>query len=144
MPTRHQSIIFASLAGLLAVLTACGGEPRGEVAGQVTIDDQSVDGGEIRFLPNVGIPSFAQIVDGRYHIPIAKGPSTGPVRVEIRWIRKTGRKLPAMPPAPKGTMIEETAETIPARYNLQSELTCDIAPGLNTCDFALETKSAGK
>ncbi|MBN2296899.1 MAG: hypothetical protein JXM70_31020 [Pirellulales bacterium] len=118
-------------------LGGCGGENRGEVAGQVTLDGQPVDGGEIRFLPNVGLPSRARIANGQYTIPKATGPSVGPVRVEITWVRKTGRKVTDMIPGP---MIDETTQCIPERYNRNSELEVEIQPGTNRHDFELKSK----
>jgi hypothetical protein len=45
-----------------------------------------------------------------------------------------------MAPAPPGKMIEETAETVPERFNRNSELTAQIQAGANTADFALSTR----
>lgn len=132
--------LFAGILLLFVALAGCGGTPRGEVAGQVTLDDQPIDGGEIRFLPNVGLPARASIVNGRYAIPAATGPSVGEVRVEVRWVRKTGKRVPAMAPAPAGATIEETAEAVPERFNRNSELTTNIQAGTNTANFALSTR----
>jgi len=62
-------------------------------------------------------------------------PAGGTSRVEIRWDRKTGKKSPGVPPAPPDTMIEETEEAVPARYNTQSELTAEVKPGQNAFNF---------
>jgi hypothetical protein len=139
MLLRHNNLLITGVVGLLVALAGCGGAKRGQVSGQVTLDGAPVDGGEIRFLPNVGLPARADIVNGRYTIPEASGPSLGMVRVEVRWTRKTGRRVPAMAPAPPGTMIEETAQSVPARFNRNSELQVDIASGNNQFDFALDT-----
>ena len=140
MAVDRRVSMFAAVVLLLVALTGCGGPQRGEVTGQVTLDGQPIDGGEIRFLPNVGLPARATIVNGRFAIPAATGPSLGEVRVEVRWIRKTGKQVPAMAPAPPGTMIDETAEAVPDRFNRNSELTTNIQAGANTADFALSTK----
>lgn len=132
--------LFAVLVLAFVALTGCGGPQRGEVTGQVTLDGQPIDGGEIRFLPNVGLPARADIVKGRYTIPATTGPSVGEVRVEVRWVRRTGKQVPAMAPAPPGTMIDETAEAVPERFNRNSELTTEIQPGKNAADFALSAQ----
>ena len=82
---------------------------------------------------------FAQQWQPGYAIPAATGPSFGIARVEVRWLRKTGKRLPTIPPAPPGT-IEETIEALPARYNSQSELKAEITPGENQVSFDLKSK----
>ena len=77
---------------------------------------------------------------GALREPASAGPSIGVARVEIRWPRKTGKRFPAIPPAPPNAMIEETVEAMPARYNLHSELTATIQSGENVVNFALTTK----
>ncbi len=61
-------------------------------------------------------------------------------RVEIRAQRKTGNKIAAGSPAPPGTMIDETEEAIPARYNNESTLRVDVTTGRNSHEFKLATK----
>ncbi len=139
MRLGHRETIFTSLAILAIGLTGCGKAERGAVSGQVTLDGQPVDGGEIRFLPDVGFPARARIVAGHYEIPSSTGPSVGPVRVEVFWVHETGRTLPAKPPAAPGTMVNETAQCVPERYNTRSELKADITPGANTYDLTLTT-----
>lgn len=140
MLATRRNVLLAVLAAVSVALVGCGGTPRGDVAGQVTLDGQPIDGGEIRFLPNVGIPARANIVQGRYAIPAATGPSLGTVRVQVHWVRKTGKRVPAMAPALPGTMIEEAAESVPERFNRNSELTAEIQLGKNTVDFSLNTR----
>ena len=139
MSAGRSVVLCAGLVALLLGATGCAEAKRGAVSGQVTLDGQSINDGEIRFIPLVGIPAWAEIVRGRYAIPSVTGPTCGEMRVEIHWSRKTGKRLPAMPPAPPGATIEETTEAIPTRYNVQSKLTAKIQPGENTADFALTT-----
>jgi hypothetical protein len=140
MIVGNRAFWCVGLAALLIGAAGCEGAKRGAVCGQVTLDGQPVDGGEIRFIPAVGIPAWAKIAKGRYAIGGSAGPSIGEARVEIRQARKTGKSIPAAPPAPPNAMIEQTVEAIPARYNLRSELTAKIEPGNNVADFALSTK----
>lgn len=69
--------------------------------------------------------------------PCPQGPTLGTSRVEICWPRKTGRKLPALPPAPA---VDEIVEAIPERYNKESELKAEIKPGQNHLNFELKSK----
>ena len=137
------SLLWAALAALLAVAVGCGGPHRGAVTGEVTLDGQPIEGGQISFIPTdgtTGQPAWGKIEGGRYSIPAAEGPAVGTSRVEIRWNRKTGKKIPAVPPAPPDTMIELTAEAVPTRYNAQSELTAEVQQGKNTFDFKLQSQ----
>lgn len=139
MLAGRRGIMGAGLVALLIALVGCGGAKRGAVSGQVTLDGIPVDGGEIRFLPSAGTPAWAEIVQGRYTIHAAKGPSLGMARVEVCWSRKTGKRRPTVPPAGPGT-IEETVEAIPTRYNRDSKLQADVKPGDNQFDFALRSR----
>ena len=129
---------------LFPVVTAgCGGSNRAEVTGEVTLDGAPVDGGTISFIPTgdtTGPPAWGKIEAGRYSIPACEGPAVGANRVEIRWTRNTGRKIPSIPPAPPDTMIEEIVEAVPARYNSQSELEANVQPGENAFDFTLQSR----
>ncbi|MFH1922057.1 MAG: hypothetical protein ABIP48_19500 [Planctomycetota bacterium] len=139
----RRNLSWAPLAVLLVVIAGCDGSNRAAVTGEVTLDGEPVDGGTISFTPSGGAADAAawgEIKGGRYSIPAAKGPGVGTARVEIRWDRKTGKKIAAVPPAPPDTMIEETEEAVPARYNTQSELTADVQAGQNTFNFELKSE----
>ena len=140
---RRSLFCWTPLAVLLIVTAGCGGSNRAAVTGEVTLDGQPVEGGMISFIPAdgaAGPPAWGKIEEGRYSIPAREGPPLGTSRVEIRWTRKTGRKLPAVPPAPPGEMIEETVEAVPARYNAQSKLEAEVQGGKNTFDFKLKSQ----
>ena len=134
------ALLFVFLA------TGCGssdGVPRGAVSGKVTLDGKPVPQGTISFVPvdaSAGPSAGATIVDGAYAIDEQGGPVIGKNRVQITAPRKTGKKFPAVPPAPAGSMIEETEESVPAKYNTDSELERDIKAGENTLDFELTSK----
>jgi hypothetical protein len=140
MIVGNRAVLCLTLAVSLISAAGCEAAKRGAVSGQVTLDDQPVDGGEIRFIPAAGRPAWAKIVNGRYTIGRSAGPSVGMARVEIRQARKTGKQIPAVAPAPPNAMVEQIVEAIPARYNLQSELSVKIEPDNNLADFALSRK----
>ncbi|MEX0793841.1 MAG: hypothetical protein WD045_11945 [Pirellulaceae bacterium] len=134
-----------ALASMLVM--GCGGgqsgPPRGEVSGKVTLDGTPVEEGSITFLPSEGTsgPSAgAPITNGNYAIARQKGPVEGKYRVEIRATRKTGKSVPAGSPFPEGTMIDETEEAVPAKYNTKSELVREIVAGENELDFDLTAR----
>jgi hypothetical protein len=119
-------------------MAGCGGPERQAVHGTVTLDGTPVDGGTINFLPVDGKPDSVargDIKAGSYSIPAGQGPVVGAYRIEIRWMRKTGRMVSGF-----GTQAPEMASVIPDRYNRMSELKADIKPGDNSLDFDLKSK----
>ena len=136
------SLHWSPLAVLLVAAIGCGGSKQAAVTGEVTLAGRPVEGGTINFIPagdTTALPAWGKIEAGRYSIPADQGPALGSNRVEIHWIRKTGRKIRSVPPAPPGEM-EEKAEVIPARYNSRSELEVQVQQGENTFDFKLESR----
>ena len=134
---------WVPLTVLLAVLVGCGESNRAAVNGTVTLDGQPIEDGTINFIPthdSAASAAWGPIKGGSYSIPAHEGPTVGSSRVEIRWTRKTGKKIPAIAPAPKGSFTEETREAVPVRYNSQSELKRDLQKGENTLDFNLDPK----
>ncbi len=126
---------------LLAATVGCSG--RASVSGNVTLDGQPIDGGTISFIPadNAKVSAaWGKIEGGRYSIRAGEGPGIGPHRVEIRWSRKTGRKIPALPPASPNEIIEQVMEAVPTQYNAQSELKAEIKAGENTVNFELQSR----
>ena len=136
------------IAGLL-LCCWCGcanrdGVERAAVKGEVTLDGVAV--GEegavatISFLPagtTKGPGAGGQIQNGQYSIAANQGPAVGLNRVEIHAVKKTGRKVPGFR---DGRMVDETIETIPARYHSNSTLQQEIKSGRNTLDFKLTTQ----
>lgn len=67
---------------------------------------------------------------GRYSVPAESGLLPGKYRVRVYWPEKIVFK-PGPNPLPK--------ERMPAKYNVQSELTVEVRQGgANTFDFAME------
>jgi len=121
----------------------CGGGSQASVAGKVTFDGQPVENGLITFVPSdksKGPTAGASIMNGNYKIEGTNLPSPGTYRVEIAAKIKTGKQIPAGSPSPPGTMIDQTIEGIPLKYNKNSTLTQELKAGQNSCDFALTSK----
>ena len=132
------SIVLTALAAVFCS-SGCGGPAAPSLKGKVTFDGVPVASGNIVFLPeqSEGRKAAAAIEDGNYVVPAEEGLLPGKYRVEVSWHKPTGRKIPSADP---GIMMDETKEVIPARYNSDSTLTADLAPGEASKDFALTSK----
>ncbi|MBN2295074.1 MAG: carboxypeptidase regulatory-like domain-containing protein [Pirellulales bacterium] len=119
------------LAALIVVFVAgCGMSDMpecGQVTGTVTLDSQPLAGATIFFKPQSGTQSYAKTdAQGRYELTYLrdiKGAKVGSHTVLIT------------------TATEESPrERLPARYNRQSTLTAQVAPGENTFNFDLKSR----
>jgi hypothetical protein len=138
MGTSRKTARWTAAVIVLIAMIGCGGPAHESVEGKVTLDGGAVDGGTISFLPTVGQSAsgaWGHITAGTYSLPTGKGPVAGTYRVEIRWMRKTGRMVSGY-----GTQAPEMASVIPERFNQASELKVSIKPGKNQCDFALTSR----
>jgi hypothetical protein len=127
---------------LCAVLAGCrgakySGEKQYPLAGEVTFDGQPVDLGSISFVPEgKGRPSGGVITDGKYAVPEEKGANAGTYRVEIHWLKRTGRQLRD---AETGEMYDERREALPDKVHTNSELTVEVPLPENRHDFKLKS-----
>jgi hypothetical protein len=133
---RSQLASVAALTGVFFLFAGCNPEhelsPRHAASGSVTHDGQPLASGTIVFESTADLskglpPTSAPIVNGRYEIQASAGMNV--VRIN----------------APKETTDESgmtvAEETIPAKYNSESELTAEVAAGgATTKDFALTGK----
>ena len=132
---------LAVLALFLTGLVGCGGSNRGAVEGSVTLDGTPIESGAITFRPTgetKGATAGGEIKNGRYAIPAESGPVVGTNRVEISAWKETGRMVSAALGDPNAGMKPEVVEAVAPRFNVDSELTVEIEPGRNTCDFRVE------
>lgn len=140
-----QQRFWGLVAGIfLALGVGCGGGDGLElygVTGKVTYDGEPVSNGSISFEPAAGTTGPASgsglAEDGTYEVPDEKGLVPGTYNVRITGNRKTGRQVPAGPPTPPGSMVDEVAQYIPAQYNTKTTLTVQIEKGKNEHDFKL-------
>ena len=132
---------------VIAVLVGCGGSGSGPqrepVHGRVTLDGQDVAQGSIQFTPcgqTKGMVTGGIVKDGKYELSADAGAVVGTNLVEIRSVKKTGRKVPA-PMGNPGEMTEESVEGIPPQYNIQSKLQVEIKSGEdNEHNFELKSR----
>jgi hypothetical protein len=110
----------------------CAGEnPLGRHAltGTVTFQGQPLRQGNIEFTPenlNEGVSSGAVIEDGNYSIAREQGLPAGAYRVAI-W--SAGSTTEPLEDALPGEPTEVAVERLPAKYNLDSQLTIQVAEG---------------
>lgn len=127
------------VAGLLLTIAGCG-DKQVHIRGKVTLNGKPIDTGAITFIPdesNKGQTAGASIALGEFQVVGNNLPQPGIYRVEIRSQKKTGKQIPAGSPSPPGTMVEQTIEAVPAKYNDKSELKRELKVGNNDLNFEL-------
>lgn len=137
IPRLRIHLICVTCAVAL-VAAGCDAVPEGmaTVTGKVTVDGQTATEGAITFTPSDGMSQTTggKIVDGRYE---ATAP-IGLMRVLIRIPKVVGeRKLYDTPDSPVQPIMEES---LPPKYNDQSELEIEVRPGETECNFDLSSK----
>jgi hypothetical protein len=125
------------------VMTACLGlagcsadASQQEISGAVTLDDQPVKDGHIRFAPVEGKTASAEafVKDGTYTTKL----TVGSYKVEIYAPRSTGKMVKRL--AGPGEKAEQFEETIPARYNTHTGLKVGVTKEKKEYNFSLKTK----
>ena len=132
------------ILGLSVLLMGCGreydGDQRYPLSGTAAFGGEPIDLGSISLIPMNGSEKGAArasggvIRDGKYEIPEPKGPNAGTYRVEIHWLKKTGRELLD---AETGDMYDERKEVLPPKFHKQSDLTLEIPAPENTHNLEL-------
>lgn len=138
MSRMNRLYVGFSLVLLAIVQTGCGeGIPDGqaEVSGRILVDGVAPTEGAITFSPvdRMSPTSGGMISDGEYSVLAA----VGEAKVAIRVPKEGGeRKLYDTPDAPLQKVM---TESLPARFNDDTELTFEVKAGKNTCDFDLSS-----
>ncbi len=116
------------------------GPERFPLTGKVTCDGEPIDFGSISFLPQGGDKqrvSGGVIENGTYTVPESRGANAGQYRVEIHWLKLTGKQYRDIASL---EMVDERKEALPPRYHEQSELTVEVSDKQTTFDFNLKSK----
>lgn len=129
---------------LCALFAGCGGpkypgDQRFPLSGAATFEGQPIDLGSITLLPAGGgtkSPSGGVITDGKFSIPEVTGPNAGTYRVEIHWLKRTGKQLLDKD---TGEMYDQRIEALPNKFHKNSELTVEVPTPANTHDFDLKS-----
>ena len=122
---------FALFVASLVVVAGCApGNPQGRlpISGEVTFNGEPLEIGNISFTAQEsgGVRSGAIIRDGQYEIEKLKGLPPGEYLVRIHSAVDAGP--PDEPPPPGPTQDRPGEDIIPARYNIDSELTIEVKP----------------
>lgn len=135
---RH--FVVAGIVSLSLALAGCGGGEPGiyPLSGTATFNGDQIDLGSIALIPVGGgeaqHPSGGVIKDGKYTVPQESGPKAGKYRVEVHWLKKTGKEL--IDPD-SGDKYDERKEALPPKFHSQSELTVEIPAPANKHDLSL-------
>jgi hypothetical protein len=119
----------------MSSIAGCNKSNLGTVSGTITVDGSPAKTGSIAFFPanKKSATAGAEIRDGQYLARVPLGTS----KVEVRVSKVVGqKKLYNAPNSPVRSLLEES---LPAKYNDQTELTLDVKPGKNTQDYQLTT-----
>ena len=132
----------AIVAVWLISSVGCSGSGLATVQGDVTFDGKIIEAGVIAFEPvdGAGATTGGKIEHGKYHLAGSSAVPPGEKTVRITASRKTGRQVPAGRLFPQGTLFDEVQSYIPASYNGQSTLRCQVVAGeTNQHDFHLKS-----
>ena len=125
----HDCSPLVCVLGMLLLSVGCGGSEveLGRVHGRVMMDGKPVPRAQVTFIPEGPGRSASGLANeqGEYEMeysPTDEGALVGPVSVQI------------------STLTIDHPETIPARYNVNTELKRTVEPGTNQIDFDLQSK----
>ena len=122
---------------LTAAFAGCSSEKNGgAIKGTVTLDGQPLATGRILFVAvDQGSPSAeAAITAGAFEALVPPGEK----RVEIRAPKVTGKKK--MYDTPDSPTVDTVVELLPAKYNVNSELTMSVDGTAQEQNFDLKSK----
>lgn len=139
----HRKVCLQLAVVLVAasLLAGCGGSSGPELAtveGTVTMDGKPLQDAQVTFRPEQGAPSFGRTDENGYYTlsftRSREGAEIGKHTVEVSTARSADPD--ADPP------VEGRPETVPARYNVDSELTKTVEAGHN--EIPIELSSEGE
>ena len=129
---------FLGLVLLLSLLLGGCSESstHGIVHGTVTLDDQPLVEGTVRFVPVDGASqtASAMVNDGSFTATVP----VGQMRVEFSAPKVVGRRK--MYDEPDSPEVDVVAELLPPRYNVRSEFTVDVQTGSQDAPYELSSQ----
>jgi len=150
MPSdRIPARFLTTMCGFLTLIffgSGCAeeGPPRAAVTGTVTVDDEPLQKGSIRFIPTdetKGPEAGAKIENGFYELSEEDGPVVGTVRVEIRDVTDPGYDLDDPEQFVEKGDKPLPRPRIPPKYNRRSKITRTIKAGeVNELNFTIRTE----
>lgn len=131
---------------LVAAVIGCGGADAGQVSGVVTLDGDPLANATVTFHPQQADGESAPIsqgttdANGKYTLTLISTGETGAVigkhDVSIEVFEDAEDEDDQ---ADVNEDIEDKPNIVPARYNVDSELTFEVKGGSNSADWPLET-----
>jgi len=124
---------------MLAVGCGAGVEGRYPVRGLITYNGEPIRSGSVVFVPidpegRESIKTGGPIVNGMYELEAKLGPRRGAYRVEVLWMRPTGKKLIFDDPPVE---VDEIRNVLPTKYNTETELSAEVKSVENVFNFEL-------
>lgn len=141
-----RCLFFGLLLSLVATIGCGSRDPlnRQAVSGTVALDGQPLDQGTIELVPidaEHGFVSGGLIINGEFRVPADKGLPPGNYTVRISSADVSAATGPPQPAGADLADAEPARERIPARYNVQSELTAEVTSG-GSNSFTFDLKSS--
>ena len=124
---------LAFLVSVLAV-PGCQRDTTAELSGTIMVDGKPLEKGSIGFAPADGNGQTAggEVMAGKYSVKVP----IGLMKVEIRYPKVVGKKKDY--DAPGGKFYDLFDESLPAKYNDETQLTLEIKSGKNQKDWDLK------
>jgi hypothetical protein len=138
--------VALAVVGVFAIFTITGcGPPPAVVRGTVGVNGAALSSGSITFEPADGVgPSVGtEITDGRFELPATSRMQPGKKRVVVRGSIKTGKQVPAAPPAPAGVMVDDL-KFYPSPGGQPETREVEVKEGVNELRIELTDKGAEK
>ncbi len=126
----------ATAALLLPFVVGCGASPQGTVTGTVTLDQEPLKEGIIRFEPTDpnAQPVDAPVTDGKYTVTLAPGEA----KVVVRANRVVGKTK--MYDTPDSPTVDKVVEKIDAQFNDNTTLKYTVTPGNQQKDWQVKNR----
>jgi len=133
---RIERLAFGTALAAVLFAAGCSDPTVADVSGNVTVGGKPLAEGSVKFVPKDGKSTTAggTVKDGRYSVRM----SPGTMIVSFSAGKVIGKKKAYN--TPDSPEIPITAEALPAKYNVKTELTLEVKPGSNSKDWALDEK----
>jgi hypothetical protein len=131
-----RGAIHLLLIALLGFAGCAGSSGQGTVKGTVTLDDQPLKEGVVRFVPVDGKSqtASADIKDGKFTAAVP----LGEMQVEFSAPKVVNRRKAY--DTPDSPLVDEVIELLPARFNVKSQLRITVKKGSQDETFPLQSK----